>query len=76
MVSWSQEQQMTLSKLHARQEKRTHLPPHVIRRAAYDRLVPQGSDSGFMHWMQIKKREFEATFPQHRKRSDESYLCS
>lgn len=57
------------------QEKRTHLPPNVIRRAAYDRLVPQGSDSGFMHWMQIKKREFEAKFPQHRKRSDESRMA-
>ena len=40
-------------------EKRTHLSPYVIRRAAYDRLVPGGSDSGFLHWMQIKKREFE-----------------
>lgn len=57
------------------QEKRTHLPPYVIRRAAYDRLVPQGSDSGFMHWMQIKKREFEAKFPQHKKRSDESRMA-
>lgn len=57
------------------QEKRTHLPPHVIRRAAYDRLVPQGSDSGFLSWMQIKKREFEAKFPQHRKRSDESRMA-
>lgn len=57
------------------QEKRTHLPPHVIRRAAYDRPVPHGSDSGFLSWMQIKTREFEAKFPQHRKRSDESRMA-
>jgi len=43
-----------------------------VRRAAYDRLVPGGSDSGFLHWMQIKKREFERLHPEHIKRSDES----
>lgn len=52
--------------------KRTHLPSSLIRRAAYDRLVPQGSDSGYLHWLQIKQRQFEAAFPQHRKRGDES----
>jgi len=29
-------------------EQRTYLPSHVVRRAAYDRLVPQGSDSGYL----------------------------
>ena len=29
------------------QEKGTYFPSHVIRRAAYDRLVPKGSDSGY-----------------------------
>ena len=55
--------------------KRTYLEPSVIRRAAYNRLVPNGSDSGFLHWMQIKKREFERLHPQHVKRSDESRMA-
>ncbi|MDX9716311.1 MAG: hypothetical protein RBT67_02955 [Thauera sp.] len=56
-------------------EKRTHLSPYVIRRAAYDRLVPGGSDSGFLHWMQIKKREFERLHPGRTKRSDENRMA-
>jgi hypothetical protein len=56
-------------------EARTHFPSHIVRRAAYDRLVPNGSDSGFLHWMQIKKREFERLHPQHVKRSDESRMA-
>lgn len=55
--------------------KITRLPSHLVRRAAYDRLVPGGSDSGFLRWMQIKRREFERLFPQHIKRSDESRMA-
>ena len=53
-------------------DKRTHLSPYLIRRAAYDRLVPDGSDSGFLHWMQQRKREFERLFPWRAKRSDDN----
>ena len=56
-------------------EQRTHFPSHVVSRAAYDRLVPGGSDSGFLHWMQIKKREFERLHPGRTKRSDENRMA-
>lgn len=55
--------------------KRTYLSPYVIRRAAYNRLVPGGSDSGFLHWVQIKRREFEALYPHRTKRSDENRMA-
>ena len=54
------------------QKHATDIPSSVNRRATYDRLVPNGSDSGYLHWLQIKQRQFEAAFPQHRKRGDES----
>ena len=38
--------------------QRTYLPSHVVRRAAYERLVPHGSDSGFLHWLQRQRNEF------------------
>lgn len=44
------------------QEKRTYFPSHVVRRAAYDRLVPQGSDSGYLHWLQRQRDEFHRLF--------------
>ena len=44
-------------------EQRTHFPSHVVRRAAYDRLVPNGSDSGYLHWLQMRKNEFHKTHP-------------
>ena len=43
--------------------KRTHLPSNVIRRATYDRLVPQGSDSGYLHWLQRQRNEFQRMRP-------------
>jgi len=52
-------------------KQRTHLSSNVIRRAAYNRLVPQGSDSGYLHWMQVRKNEFERLFPHHAKKGDE-----
>lgn len=54
---------------------RTRIPSDILRRAAYDRLVPGGSDSGFLHWMQIKKREFERLHPGRTKRSDENRMA-
>ena len=44
-------------------EQRTHFPSHVVRRAAYDRLVPSGSDSGYLHWLQMRKNEFHRMHP-------------
>ena len=44
-------------------EKRTHLSPYVIRRAAYDRLVPQGSDSGYLYWLQRQRNAFSRLRP-------------
>ena len=43
--------------------QRTYLQSHVVRRAAYDRLVPQGSDSGFLHWLQRQRNEFARLRP-------------
>ena len=40
-------------------KQRTHLSSDVVRRAAYDRLVPQGSDSGYLHWLQQRRNEFQ-----------------
>ena len=44
-------------------KQRTHLSSDVVRRAAYDRLVPQGSDSGFLHWLQRQRNEFHRMRP-------------
>ena len=44
-------------------EQRTHFPSHVVRRAAYDRLVPLGSDSGYLHWLQQQRNEFARMRP-------------
>ena len=44
-------------------EQRTRFPSHVVRRAAYDRLVPQGSDSGYLHWLQRQRNEFQRMRP-------------
>lgn len=35
---------------------RTQLPPHVIRRAAFDRLAPPGAD--YMQWIEKQFGEF------------------
>ena len=43
--------------------KRTYLPSNVIRRATYDRLVPNGSDSGYLHWLQQRRNEFARLRP-------------
>jgi hypothetical protein len=34
-----------------------------VRRAAYDRLVPQGSDSSYLHWLQRQRNEFARLRP-------------
>lgn len=44
-------------------EQRTRVPSHVVRRATYDRLVPQGSDSGYLHWLQQQRNEFQRLRP-------------
>ena len=44
-------------------QKRTYLPSNVIRRATYDRLVPNGSDSGYLHWLQRQRNEFARLRP-------------
>ncbi len=44
-------------------EQRTHFPSHVVRRAAYDRLVPQGSDSGYLPWLRRQCNEFRRMRP-------------
>ena len=54
------------------QEKRTYFQSHIVRRAAYDRLVPNGSDSGYLHWLHIKRKEFETANPHRVKRSSEN----
>ena len=43
--------------------QRTYLPSHVVRRAAYERLVPHASDSGFLHWLQRQRNEFARLRP-------------
>ena len=43
--------------------KRTYLDPSLLRRATYDRLVPGGSDSGFLHWMGVQTRAFARLNP-------------
>ena len=45
------------------QRNATVLPPHITRKAAYDRLVPQGSDSGYLHWLQWQRNEFQRLRP-------------
>ncbi len=42
---------------------RTRIPSDILRRAAYDRLVPQGSDSGYLHWLQQRRIEFMRLHP-------------
>ena len=44
-------------------EQRTRVPSHVVRRATYDRLVPQGSDSGYLHWLQQRRNKFARLRP-------------
>ena len=45
------------------QKHATEIPSSVNRRATYDRLVPNGSDSGYLHWLQIRKNELHKTHP-------------
>ena len=45
------------------QKHATEIPSSVNRRATYDRLVPNGSDSGYLHWLQMRKNEFHKTHP-------------
>ena len=45
------------------QKHATEIPPSVNRRATYDRLVPNGSDSGYLHWLQRKRNEFQRLRP-------------
>ena len=43
--------------------KRTVFPSHVVRRAAYYRLVPGGPESGYLHWLQRQRNEFARLRP-------------
>ena len=43
--------------------QRTYLPSHVVRRATYDRLVPQGSDICYLNWLQLRRNEFARMRP-------------
>lgn len=45
-------------------EQRTYFPSHIVRRAAYDRLVPQGGDSGYLYWLQRQRNAFERLHPK------------
>ena len=54
------------------QKHATEIPSSVNRRATYDRLVPNGSDSGYLHWLHIKRQEFETANPHRVKRSSEN----
>ena len=45
------------------QKRATEIPSSVNRRATYDRLVPNGSDSGYLHWLQMRKNEFQRMRP-------------
>ena len=45
------------------QKHATEIPSSVNRRATYDRLVPNGSDSGYLHWLQMRKNEFQRMRP-------------
>ncbi len=55
-------------------KRRTTLSPYVIRRAAYDRIVPSGSDSGFLHWMSVQTREFAKRNPHLKGETFQSAL--
>ena len=45
------------------QKHATEIPSSVNRRATYDRLVPNGSDSGYLHWLQARRNEFQRLRP-------------
>ena len=44
------------------QKHATEIPSSVNRRATYDRLVQNGSDSGYLHWLQRQRNEFHRLF--------------
>ena len=44
--------------------QRTYLPSHVVRRAAYCRLVPGGPESGYLPWLQRQRNAFERLHPK------------
>jgi hypothetical protein len=43
--------------------QRTYLPSHVVRRAAYYRLVPGGPESGYLPWLQRQRNVFARLRP-------------
>lgn len=43
--------------------QRTYLPSHVVRRAAYYRLVPGGPEGGYLPWLQRQRNAFARQWP-------------
>ena len=60
--------------MHERVQKyATALPPHITRKAAYDRRA-DGPHMTLTEWVEWKRRQFEAAHPEHRKRNGESRI--
>ena len=49
------------------QRNATVLPPHITRKAAYDRRA-DGRHLTLSEWVEQKRRQFEAAHPEFRKR--------
>ena len=49
------------------QRNATVLPPHITRKAAYDRRT-DGHHLTLSEWVEQKRRQFEAAHPEFRKR--------
>ena len=61
--------------MHERVQKyATALPPHITRKAAYDRRA-DGPHMTLTEWVEWKRRQFEAARPEHRKRNGESRIA-
>ena len=56
------------------QRNATVLPPHITRKAAYDRRT-DGQHMTLTEWVDWKRRQFEAAHPEHRKRNGESRIA-
>ena len=60
--------------MHERVQKyATALPPHITRKAAYDRRA-DGPHMTLAEWVEWKRQQFEAAHPEHRKRNGESRI--
>ena len=56
------------------QRNATVLPPHITRKAAYDRRT-DGLHMTLSEWVEQKRRQFEAAHPEYRKRNGESRIA-